>query len=370
MTDFDFLIVGSGLAGATLARLLTDSGKKVCVIEKRHEFGGNIRTHVEDGIVLHDYGPHIFHTSFDDVWSFVKKYCEMYDFVNSPIANYHGELYHLPFNMNTFHELWGVNTEEEAKKIINAEIEKENISDPKNLEEQAIKMVGRTIYEKLIKGYSEKQWGRPCNQLPASIIKRLPLRFTFDNNYFNDKHQGLPKGGYSVLIDNLLKGVEKKTDFDFFNHKDFASFASHIVFTGCIDEFFNFSYGRLSYRSLRFENAKFDVPDYQGNAVINYTSSDVPFTRITEAKHFDPFCLNHDSTIVTFEYPIQFSKARIPYYPISDEANSAIYSEYEKQASFLFPKVIFAGRLGKYKYYDMDDVIFDCMSLFKTIVCL
>jgi UDP-galactopyranose mutase len=365
---YDYLIVGSGLSGATLACLLVKKGKKVLVVEKRDEVGGNIATHVEDGIILHDYGPHIFHTSFEDVWTFVNEHCEMYPFVNSPLANYHGEFYHLPFNMNTFHELWGVNTEEEAKKKIAEEVAKEKLGEIHNLEEQALSLVGRTIYEKLIKGYTEKQWGRDCKELPASIIKRLPLRFTFDNNYFNDKYQGLPKGGYSVLIASLLKGADVRTGVDYLARRgNLDPLADQIIYTGRIDEYFNFEYGHLEYRSLRFENKKYDVDDFQHNPVVNFTAREVPYTRISEAKHFDPYCENHHSTIVTYEYPDTFAEGKVPYYTINDERNTSLYQKYLQKSLALGEKVHFLGRLASYRYFDMDDTIEEAIKLAATL---
>ena len=364
---YDYLIVGSGISGSTIARLLTDSGKKVLVIEARQEVGGNIATKLVDNIPVHMYGPHIFHTSFDDVWEFVNKYCEMLPFINTPLANFHGKIYNMPFNMNTFHQLWGVNTAEEAKAKIAEEVAKENIKEPKNLEEQALSLVGRTIYETLIKEYTEKQWGRDCKELPAFIIKRLPLRFEYNNNYFNDSYQGIPKGGFSVLIENLLNGIEVRLNTNYFSNKEyFDSLADKIIFTGRIDEFYNFKFGMLEYRSLRFEVEKLNIDDYQHNAVVNYTSHDVKYTRITEHKHFDNSKGNHHSTIITKEYPDSFEEGKIPYYTINDDRNNDLYSKYEQEANKQ-NKVIFLGRLAKYKYYDMDDAIKEVFELFKKI---
>lgn len=367
MKHYDYLIVGSGISGATIARLLTDSGKKVLVIEKRPIVGGNIATEVVDGIPVHLYGPHIFHTSFEDVWAFVNKYCEMLDFINTPLANYHGKIYNMPFNMNTFHQLWGVDTPEEAKKKIAEEVKKENITNPSNLEEQALSLVGRTIYETLIKEYTEKQWGRPCKELPAFIIKRLPLRFEYNNNYFNDIYQGIPKGGFSNLIDNLLDGIEVRLNQDYLANRDtFNSLADNVIFTGRIDEFFGFKYGTLEYRSLRFETKTLPMDDYQHNAVVNYTSHDVKYTRITEHKHFDKTVTNHHSTIITEEYPDSFEEGKIPYYTINTERNNNLYLKYEADAREI-KNVFFLGRLAKYKYYDMDDAIKEAFALFETI---
>ena len=365
--QYDYLIVGSGISGATLARLLTDSGKKVLVIEARDWVGGNIATKLIDDIPVHLYGPHIFHTSYDDVWEFVNKYSEMLPFINSPLANYHGEIYHMPFNMNTFHELWGVNTPEEAKAKIAEEVAKENIKDPQNLEEQALSMVGRTIYTKLVKEYTEKQWGRDCKELPAFIIKRLPLRFEYNNNYFNDIYQGIPKGGFSVLVENLLKGIEVRLSTNYYSDREyFNSLADKIIFCGRVDEFFNFKFGALEYRSLRFENELLPIDDYQHNAVVNYTSHEVGYTRITEHKHFDNSLGNHHSTYITKEYPDKFEEGKIPYYTINDERNNSLYAKYEEETKKL-DNVIFLGRLAKYKYFDIDDAIKEAFNLFEKL---
>ena len=364
---YDYLIVGAGISGATIARLLTDAGKKVLVIEARNEVGGNIATKMIDYIPVHMYGPHIFHTSFDDVWAFVNKYCEMLPFINAPLANYHGHIYNMPFNMNTFHQLWGVNTPEEAKAKIAEEVAKENIKDPQNLEEQALSLVGRTIYETLIKEYTEKQWGRDCKELPAFIIKRLPLRFEYNNNYFNDIYQGIPKGGFSVLVENLLKGIEVRLATNYFsNREEFNKLADKVIFTGRVDEFFNFKYGMLEYRSLRFETEKLEIDDYQHNAVVNYTSHEVGYTRITEHKHFDNSLGNHHSTIITKEYPDKFEEGKIPYYTINDERNNSLYAKYEQEAN-QNKNIIFLGRLAKYKYFDMDDAIKEAFNLFEQL---
>ena len=364
---YDFLIVGSGISGSTIARLLSDCGKKVLVIDAREQVGGNIATKMIDDIPVHLYGPHIFHTSYEDVWSFVNKYCHMLDFVNTPLANYHGRIYNMPFNMNTFHQLWGVTTPEEAKAIIEAEIKKENIKEIKNLEDQALSLVGRTIYETLIKEYTEKQWGRKCNELPSFIIKRLPLRFIYDNNYFNDIYQGIPQGGFSVLIENLLKGIEVRLNTNYFDDRDYYnSLAEKVIFTGRIDEFFSFKYGKLEYRSLRFETERLMMDDYQHNAVVNYTSHDVAYTRITEHKHFDNTRGNHYSTIITKEYPDSYVEGKIPYYTINDEKNNSLYHKYEEDSKKL-DNIIFLGRLAKYRYYDMDDAIKEAFNLFNEL---
>ena len=366
---YDYLVVGSGLSGATIANLLRKAGKKVLVLEKRADVGGNISTEVIDGIVVHSYGPHIFHTSDEFAWKTFTENAEVYPFINSPIANCHGEMYHMPFNMNTFHELWGVATAEEAKEKIAEEVAKERIGEPRNLEEQAIRLVGRTIYEKLIKGYTEKQWGRDCKDLPASIIKRLPLRFEYNNNYFNDAYQGLPKGGYSMWVENLLKGIEVRTNTDFFASKEtWEKVAEHVIYTGRLDEYFSFKLGKLEYRSLRFDNQWFQMDRYQNNPVINFTTHDQPYTRCAEHKAFDPYCDNHQSTLVTFEYPDTFEEGKIPCYPINDEKNNALSSGYKELSKPLEPKTFFLGRLALYKYYDMDDVIIAAKELFDSLV--
>ncbi len=365
--QYDYLIVGSGLSGSTMARLLLDAHKKVLVIEKRNEVGGNIATKEIDGIDVHIYGPHIFHTSDEFAWSFFNKYASVYPFINEPLANFHGEIYHMPFNMYTFHALWGVNTAEEAKAKIEEEVKKENITNPKNLEEQALSMVGRTIYTKLIKEYTEKQWGRDCKDLPASIIKRLPLRYEWNNNYFNDVYQGQPKGGYTSFINRLLEGVEVKTGIDYLSDKSyFDSLADKIIYTGRLDEYFAFSLGHLEWRSLRFEVETKQVDDYQHNAVVNYTSHDVAYTRITEHKHFDPNCKNHHSTILSYEYPDTFLEGKIPYYTVNDERNSNLAKEYKNLAK-TFSNVYFLGRLANYAYFDMDDTIIEAKKLFDSL---
>ena len=365
--SYDYLIVGSGISGATIARLLTDAGKKVLVVEARDMVGGNIATKVIDDIPVHLYGPHIFHTSYDDVWEFVNKYCQMNNFINCPLANFHGRIFNMPFNMNTFHQLWGVNTPEEAKAKIQEEVDKENIKDPQNLEEQALSLVGRTIYETLIKEYTEKQWGRDCKELPAFIIKRLPLRFEYNNNYFNDIYQGIPIGGFSVLIENLLKGIEVRLNTNYLKNKEsLDSLADKVIFTGRVDEYFNFKFGTLEYRSLRFETEKLDIDDYQHNAVVNYTSHDVAYTRITEHKHFDNYLNNHRSTIITKEYPDSFTEGKIPYYTVNNDKNNELYTKYELEAKNL-ENVYFLGRLAKYKYFDMDDAIKEAFNLFDIL---
>lgn len=367
--NYDYLIIGAGLSGLSIARLLADAGKKVLILEKRDHLGGNIATENIDGIIVHTYGPHIFHTSDDFAWNFFNEHSEVYPFMNCPIANYHGERYHLPFNMNTFHELWGVNTPEEAKAIIAKEIEKEGIKEPKNLEEQALNMVGRTVYTKLIKEYTEKQWGRDCKDLPASIIKRLPLRFEYNNNYFNDCYQGLPKGGYSEFANNLAKGIDVIYNVDYLQEKEkYASVAPVIIYTGQLDSYFDYCFGKLEWRSLRFEEETLNVDDYQSNPVVNYTSKDVGYTRITEHKHFDPYCENHHSTIIYKEYPDTYSDGKIPYYTVNDAKNNDLAKKYLDEVKKLEPHVYFLGRLALYRYFDMDDAIIAAKELFDKLV--
>jgi len=367
MKHFDYLVVGAGLAGATTARLLLDKGKSVLILEKRNHIGGNIYTEVGDGIPLHLYGPHIFHTDQVEAWEFFKRYADVYDFINSPIAFYKGERYHLPFNLNTFEELWGVKSAEEARAKIAEEIALEKIVSPSNLEEQALSMVGRSIYFKLIKGYTEKQWGRDCKDLPPSIIKRLPLRFERNNNYFNDKYQGLPRKGYTPFVMNLLNGAEVKLGIDYFEEQSqWDSLAGHIIYTGRLDEYFHFDEGHLEWRSLRFEHQKLDTPDYQSNPVVNYTDREIPYTRITEHKHFDPL-LNTSTTIISKEYPDYFEEGKIPYYTINDKRNEDLAAIYKKKASSL-KNVSFLGRLASYRYLDMDDTIIEAMKLAKTLL--
>lgn len=365
---YDELIVGAGLSGLTYARLCLDRGESVLLVEERPWIGGNIHTSIQDGIIVHDYGPHIFHSSSEYAWDFFRHHVEVYPFINTPIADYHGERYHLPFNMNTFHELWGVTTPEEAKAKIQEEIAKEKITNPKNLEEQALSMVGRTVYTKLIQGYTEKQWGRPCNELPASIIKRLPLRFEYNNNYFNDTFQGLPKGGYSKWCEALAKGAEIRLNEDYLACPSrYEGLAKRIVYTGPLDAYFHYQLGKLEWRSLRFENEALPQDDYQGNPVVNYTAKEVPYTRICEHKHFDPFCLNHHSTIITKEYPATYQEGSIRYYTVNNDKNNALAAAYLALAKQAEPKVYFLGRLALYRYFDMDDAILAAKELFDRI---
>lgn len=357
---FDYLVVGAGLFGAVFAHEVKKRGKKVLVIEKRSHIAGNVYTELVENIHFHKYGAHIFHTNNKKVWEYVNQFATFNRFTNSPIANYKGEIYSMPFNMYTFNKMWGVVTPEEAKKIID-EQKKEIKGTPKNLEEQAISLVGRDIYEKLVKGYTEKQWGRKCKDLPPFIIKRLPVRFSYDNNYFNALYQGIPIGGYTNLVKNMLKGIEVKLNEDYLKKKEeYDALAGKIVFTGPIDEYFNYIYGNLEYRSVRFENEILDVPNYQGNAAVNYTDSETPWTRIIEHKWFE-FGLDDKGnsipkTIISKEYSSEWKLGDEPYYPINDENNNTLYQKYKKLAQ-KEEKVIFGGRLGEYKYYDMDTVI-------------
>ena len=357
---YDYLIVGSGLYGAILARELKNAGYKVLIIEKRNHIAGNVYTEKRDNINVHVYGAHIFHTSDEKVWNYVNKYAKFNDFINSPLAYYRGEYYHLPFNMNTFHEIWGVNTAEEAKAKIEEEKAKENIKEITNLEEQAISLVGRTIYERLVKGYTEKQWGRDCKDLPSFIIKRLPLRFEYNNNYFNDIYQGIPIGGYTKLVENIIGDIEVKLNEDYLKNKDYWNKqAKNIIYTGAIDEFYDYKFGELEYRSLKFEVERIEKEFYQKNCVINYTEREVPYTRIIEHKYFE----NDQSPVtwITKEYPSDYKKGMEKFYPVNDEKNNTLYKQYEELAA-KENNIIFGGRLGKYKYYDMDDVIAEALK--------
>lgn len=362
---YDYLIVGSGLYGAVFAYMAHKSGLNVLVIDKRAHIGGNVYCETIESINIHKYGAHIFHTSNKEVWQFINQFAEFNHYVNSPIANYNGKLYNLPFNMNTFYAMWGVKTPLEAILKINEQKELYRITEPSNLEEQAISLVGKDIYETLIKGYTEKQWGRKCAELPAFIIKRIPLRFTFNNNYFNDIYQGIPIGGYNKIIDGLLNGVEVLTNTDFFiARKHWNDIASKIVFTGKIDEYYDYQFGHLEYRTLNFENELLNIQNYQGNAVVNYTSHNVPYTRIIEHKHFDidnTDVFNLDKTIITKEYSAEWSESSEPFYPVNDNRNDSIYKQYKALAE-KENRVIFGGRLAEYKYYDMDDVIEKAMQ--------
>ena len=360
---YDYLIVGAGLFGAVFAHEATKRGKKCLVIDRRDHIAGNAYTESIEGINVHKYGAHIFHTSNKEVWDYVNRFADFNNYINAPVAVYKDELYNLPFNMNTFSKMWGVKTPAEAKAAIAEQVAKENISEPANLEEQALKLVGRDIYEKLVKGYTEKQWGRSCTELPAFIIRRLPCRFIYDNNYFNDRYQGIPVGGYTQIAEKMLEGVEVRLGVDYFDFiKENPDIADKTLYTGMIDEFFGYKLGVLQYRSVRFETEVLDTDNYQGNAVVNYTEREVPFTRIIEHKHFE--FGQQEKTVISREYSSEWKPGVDPYYPINDEKNGALYAEYKKLAETV-PNVIFGGRLGEYKYYDMDKVIASALELVK-----
>jgi UDP-galactopyranose mutase len=353
--EYDYLIVGAGLYGSTFAYKAHRNNRRCLVIDKRPHLGGNLHCESIEGINVHKYGPHIFHTSNKEVWNFVNSIVEFNHYINSPIANYKGKLYNLPFNMNTFCALWGIQTPEEAKSKIEEQRKEPNIVDPQNLEEQAISLVGKDIYEILIKGYTEKQWGRKCTELPAFIIKRLPLRFTFNNNYFNDMYQGIPIGGYNELINGLLSSIETKCNTDFFEDREyFGSIADKIVFTGKIDEFYNYRFGKLEYRTIRFETEVLDCENFQGNAVINYTDKEVPYTRIIEHKHFE-FGLQ-SKTVISREYSSEWKEGSEAMYPVNDAKNNFLYKQY-KEIAEKESNIIFGGRLAEYKYYNMDEIV-------------
>ena len=365
ITHYDYLIVGSGLYGATFAHLATQKGKKCLVIDKRPHLGGNVYCENIEGINVHKYGAHIFHTSNKQLWDFVNSCVEFNRYTNSPVANYCGELYNLPFNMNTFNRLWGVRTPDEAKAKIEEQkaeaVAALNGREPQNLEEQALTLVGRDIFEKLIREYTEKQWGRKCTELPAFIIRRLPVRMVFDNNYFNDRYQGIPIGGYNKLIEGLLRGVETKTGVDFFQseYRDWRKFADRLVYTGSIDEYFDFKLGKLDWRTVSFKTRIENTPNYQGNAVVNYTSHDIPYTRVIEHKHFESFgadVYSNPHTVVSEEYSTEYKEGMEPYYPVNDERNNTLAEKYRALAA-AEKEVFFGGRLAEYKYYDMDKVV-------------
>lgn len=362
---FDFLIVGSGLFGSVCARELTDKGYRVLVIDKRNHIAGNIYTENVEGIHVHKYGAHIFHTNDTEVWHYVNRFAEFNRYTNSPLAIYKDELFNLPFNMNTFHQLWGVKTPNEALSIIKEQrAEMEGIV-PENLEQQAISLVGRDVYEKLIKGYTEKQWGRSASELPAFIIRRLPVRFTYDNNYFSDRYQGIPINGYTQLIENLLDGIDVRLNVDFLKQKaELLALAHKVIYTGPIDAYYDYQFGTLEYRSLKFENKELEVSNYQGNAVVNYTEAEIPYTRIIEHKHFDNIDTN--KTIITYEYPKDWSLGDEPYYPINDECNMELYKKYFSLTNNE-SNVFFGGRLAEYKYYDMHQVIRSAINLVSGI---
>ena len=364
---YDYLVVGSGLFGAVFAQNAKQAGKSVLVIDKRPHIAGNVYTEDVEGIHVHKYGAHIFHTNSDRVWDYITRFAVFNRFTNSPVANYHGELYSLPFNMYTFNKMWGVVTPEEAAAKIEEQKKAAGITEPKNLEEQAISLVGTDIYEKLVKGYTEKQWGRPCDQLPAFIIKRLPVRLTFDNNYFNARYQGIPMGGYTRMVENLLDGIEVRLGVDYLEHKaELDALAHKVIYTGPIDAYFDFQLGTLEYRSVRFETELLDKPNFQGNAAVNYTDRETPWTRIIEHKWFefgkDDEGNDLPKTVISREYSSEWKPGDEPYYPVNDEKNSALYEQYRALAD-AEDKVIFGGRLGEYKYYDMDAVIASALDL-------
>ena len=366
MKEYDYLIVGSGLFAATCAHELHNKGYKVLVVEKRDHLAGNIYTEEIEGIQVHKYGPHIFHTSNKKVWDYVNQFADFNDYINMPIAFYKGKYYNMPFNMNTFHQVFGVTTPDEAKACIEKEIKEANIIEPNNLEEKAISMVGKTIYEMLIKGYTQKQWGRPCNELPPSIITRLPVRYEYNNNYFNDIYQGIPIGGFTQIVENMLKGIEIRLHTDYLEHRDELDLlADKIIYTGEIDKFFNYCYGALEWRSLRFEEEIIDKPDYQGTAVVNYTDYEIPYTRIAEHQYFEPG-KKHQKTVITKEYSKTWSVGDEAYYPINDQRNSELYTKYKELAKQK-ENIYFGGRLGTYSYYNMDVVIEKALELVRTL---
>ena len=375
MVKYDYLIIGSGLFGATFAYFAKRQGKRCLVIEKREHLGGNLYCETVDGINVHKYGAHIFHTSNKKVWDFVNSIVEFNRFTNSPVADFNGKLYNLPFNMNTFYQMWGVKTPEEAKQMIDEQrmdaleqMRAEGVDSPRNLEEQALVLVGKDIYDILVRGYTEKQWGRNCKDLPPFIIKRLPVRYTFDNNYFNDRYQGVPIGGYNRLIEGLLDGIECRTNCDFFmNRGSLEKVADTIVYTGRLDEYFGFKLGKLSYRTVRFEQETMGVPNYQGNAVVNYTSSEVPYTRIIEHKHFELFGDDVNKvpkTVISKEFSSEWTEGMEPYYPVNDKSNMELCNKYLSLAA-KEDNVIFGGRLAEYKYYDMAPIVEKVMNLFQ-----
>ena len=365
MKKYDYLIVGAGLYGAVMAHELTQMGKSCLVIDRRDHIAGNIYCEKIEDINVHKYGAHIFHTSNKDVWEYINQFAEFNNYINSPIAIYKDELYNLPFNMNTFSKMWDIRTPQEAKAMIEKQVKESGITEPKNLEEQALSLGGRDVYEKLIKGYTEKQWGRDCKDLPAFIIKRLPFRFTYDNNYFNDRYQGIPIGGYTAIVEKMLEGCDVKTGVDFFRlRKEEPDIAEKIIFTGMIDEYFDYKLGALEYRSVRFETEVLDCDNYQGNAVVNYTEREVPYTRIIEHKHFE--FGKQPKTVISREYSSEWNVGMEPYYPVNDEKNNALFARYKELAD-QEENVIFGGRLGNYKYYDMDKVIEAALEAVKSL---
>ena len=368
---YDYLIVGSGLYGATLAYLLKNKGFKVLVIEKRDHIAGNIYTKNVDGINVHVYGAHIFHTSYEDVWNFVNKFSKFNNFINSPLAYYKGKYFNMPFNMNTFNQMWGVKTPQEAKEKIEEQVKKENIKEIKNLEDQALSLVGRDIYETLIKGYTEKQWGKSAKDLPSFIIKRIPLRFEYDNNYFNDKYQGIPIDGYTKIIERMLDGIEVALNEDFLKNKGkYSRIAKFIIYSGPIDEYYNYCFGELEYRSLKFKTERINKQAYQNNAVVNYTEFDIPYTRIIEHKFFqieNEDVLNLPFTIISKEYPNSYKIGEERYYAVNDDKNNNLYNKYKEKAE-AEKNILFGGRLGNYKYFDMDDTIKQAFDDFNKLM--
>ncbi len=363
MKKYDYLVVGAGLFGAVFAQQAKEAGKKVLVIDKRPNIAGNVYTEEVEGINVHKYGAHIFHTNNKEVWDYITRFADFNRFTNSPVANYKGELYSLPFNMYTFNKMWGVVTPEEAAKKIEEQRQEAGITEPKNLEEQAISLVGKDIFEKLVKGYTEKQWGRECKDLPAFIIKRLPVRLTFDNNYFNALYQGIPMGGYTKMVANLLQGIEVQLNADYLEQvNEWKALADKVIYTGAIDEYFNYQLGTLEYRSVRFETEVLDIPNFQGNAAVNYTDRETPWTRIIEHKWFE--FGTQEKTVISREYSSEWKKGDEPYYPVNDEKNEKMYRQYKELAE-QEEQVIFGGRLGEYKYYDMDAVIASALTLSK-----
>lgn len=358
---YDYLIVGAGLFGSIFAFEMNKKGKKCLVLEKRSHIGGNVYTQKIDGINVHIYGAHIFHTKNKDIWDYINKFSDFNNYRNQVIANYKEDIFSLPFNMYTFNKMWGVVTPKEAQRKIEEQVKELGITNPKNLEEQAISLVGVDIYKKLIEGYTEKQWGKKCKDLPSFIIKRIPVRYTYDNNYFNDQYQGIPKNGYTLIIEKMLEGIEVKLDTNFFDNRDFwEKVSTKIIFTGMIDEYYDYCFGELEYRSLKFQIETLNTENYQGNAVVNYTDKEVPYTRIIEHKYFE--LVNCDKTVISREYPIKYKRGEEPYYPVNDEKNNNLYNQYsnlaEKQEN-----IIFGGRLGLYKYYDMDQIILEALKL-------
>lgn len=377
MHEYNYLIVGSGLFGATFAHLAHKAGKRCLVVDKRPHLGGNVFCERIEGINVHTYGAHIFHTSDKAIWDFVNSIVPFNRYTNSPIANYQGELYNLPFNMNTFHQMWGVVTPKEAKDIIQQQrkeaeslMRADGVTEPRNLEEQALLLVGKDIYNKLVKGYTEKQWGRDCKSLPAFIIRRLPVRYIYDNNYFNDKYQGIPEGGYNLLIEGLLNGIETRTGCDFFSDRPYwESLAESIVYTGPIDEFYAFRFGKLDYRTVRFETTVLPISNFQGNAVVNYTDRSTPYTRIIEHKHFESFgndVFSNPNTVISREYSTEWKAGMEPFYPVNDEKNKSIYQQYQDLAE-QEERIVFGGRLAEYKYYDMAPTIASASRTFMNL---